>query len=252
VSYLVLFTFLSAIQTRRKVNTNMGISIDLKRIDPLMLKENYLLGLMFPSKGLIPLRIKERELVTWRYDQLGTLTADEWSEAAKLDYNTASVTNILEVDKVDELIHLFYGIGPSELRSYLNYPVDTARRRLPEVARTDKMNMGFVDGFESPLDNPSPLSEVFIPKDIDVGFAWWNPCDYDIKAILQLIANRYRFEVITDVDLIMSILANRKECRIATMGGLQPVQYDYNNVFGMEPIPLGSGRDVVVDAVGGV
>lgn len=222
--------------------------LQTSRIDPLILKENHNLVLNFPGKGIIPTRITEREEVIYRYPY-GILAANEWKAAAKLGLTSQTVSNILEVKKKNELLHLFRGMFPSAVRTYLNYPVEIPRNRLPRVTRDDRSDMGYVDGFESPESDPSPKTEVFIPYNLDVAFALFNPLDIEVSLYINLVSYRYRFQVIKDLDTVMGILSNRVPCRIATLGGLEGFAYSIDDTFGINAIPFGSTREDVVKAL---
>lgn len=227
-------------------------------IDDLTLKENYLVALLFPGKGIVPFRVLTREQIKFdpyvvKYSSTVTaFTADQWKDASKLGHPTdTSVDNILEVDEKMHLYQVFYGIRPSGIRAYMNYPSGKPRRNLDIKEVSAKADFGYVDGYQSPYDNPQPVSEFWVPKDLDVSFGWYNPASVPNIIITKWIINLYGVEIITDVDLVEKILKRRVECRIATLGGVEMFTYSPPNVWDVTPIPLTATRDAIATALGG-
>lgn len=227
-----------------------------KNIDELQLLENYLLALNFPTKGIIPMRVLSKEQVTWdpyvvNYSSTTTeFPADGWKDPAKIGHPTdRSVSNILEVSNAAHIYQLFYGIKQQSTRAYLSYPTGVARRNIDIKSVSARCDFGFVDGSMSPYDNPQPCSEMWIPRGIDVGFAWHNRSSRAETITVKWIMNIYAVELIEDLELIDKILKRKTECRIATMGGNDAVAYDTEAVWGVSPIPLDATRDDVMTAM---
>lgn len=215
------------------------------RINDLILKENFLLGLSFPSVGCVFFRVGARELVPYVYDEIGDVTSDEWKDSARLGLSAKDITNVLKVEDCDMIYQVFMGISPSPLKRYLHYPVESIRGNLDETNNYTKSDFGFIDGFESSFNDLSPSTEVWIPKDMKVGFAWHNPTNRTIRAMLNLMIVRYRVKVVRDPDLIHRILTGRKECRIATVGGVAVTPYNTRSVWDIEPVPFGATLDEI-------
>ena len=225
------------------------MTISTERIEHLFLKENYLLGLYFPGDGLVSFRVLQRESIPYMYDEIGTLTADEWKEHARLGIAAEDIDNALWVGKKNHIYQVFYGIKPSAIKIYLGYPLETPRRNLDVKNVASKEEYGYIDGRKSPYDDPSPETEIFIPYGIDVGFAWHNPLTYAEKVLLFIHVNRYYVNVIRDVDLIEKILARRIECRIATLGGLERFEYPIRDTWNVDAVPLDAARADIEAAV---
>ena len=219
------------------------------RINDLILKENYLLGLSFPSVGSVFFRVNAREYVPFVYDEIGDVAADEWIDSSRLQLAAKNITDVLAIEDCDMIYQMFMGISPSPLKSYLHYPMESMRGNLDETNNYTKSDFGFVDGFESAFNNISPKSEVWIPKDMKVGWAWHNPTDRTVRAMLNLMIVRYRVSVVRDSDLIHRILTGRKECRIATVGGVDVVPYNVRHIWDISAIPFGSTLDEINAAV---
>ena len=113
-----------------------------------------------------------------------------------------------------------------------------------------KSPFGYIDGYESPYDKPSPHTEMFIPKDIDVGFAWWNPSSESVTVEEHILIRRLRVDPLRDVDLISKILSGQQPCRITTLGGLgSSFDYDARSILDIDFINLGASRDQIEAAV---
>jgi len=228
-----------------------------KTIDELQLLENYLLALNFPDKGIVPFRILTKEQIVWdpyviKYSSTVTpFEANGWKDSAKIGHPTdTSIDNILEIDNKLHLYQLFYGIRQSDVRAYLSYPEGKTRRNLDIKAVSSRADFGYVDGSMSPYDDPKPVSEVWIPKDLDIGFAWYNRASVEQEIYVKWVLNLYGVELIKDVDLVEKMLKRKVECRIATLGGVDSFIYDAMVVWGVAPIPLTATREEIAKALG--
>jgi len=219
------------------------------RINNLILKENFLLGLSFPAVGNVFFRVTAREFVPYIYDEIGDVAADEWIDSSRLALSAKNITDILDVEDCDMIHQMFMGISPSPLKGYLHYPMESMRGNLDATNNYTKSDFGFIDGFESSFNDISPKSEVWIPKDMKVGWAWHNPTDRTIRAMLNLMIVRYRVDVVRDSDLIHRILTGRKECRIATVGGVDVIQYNVRHTWDINPVKFGATLDEIDAAV---
>ena len=228
-----------------------------KTIDELQLLENYLLALNFPDKGIVPFRILTREHITWdpyvvKYSSTTTpFPANGWKDSAKIGHPTdTSIDNILEIETKLHLYQLFYGIRQSDVRAYLSYPEGKTRRNIDAKSVSSRADFGFVDGSMSPYDDPKPVSEVWIPKDLDIGFAWHSRASVDQEIYVKWILNLYGVELIKDVDLVEKMIRRKVECRIATLGGVDSFIYDTKTVWGVDPIALTATREEIEAALG--
>jgi len=238
----------------------------LERIDKVIVRENHNVGLGFKD-GYVFFRVTHRELFPLLYDLFaeisgfagaGTveMTAGQYITAKELKSDTLAATNIFKVDEKDHLYQLFYGVSPSVLRVFPAYPRETEVNQLDIGLHTTTYNIfGFIDGFETPLNKPSPRSQVFLPYGPLIGFGFYNYAPYSIKPMMRFIVNRLKVAVITDVDLIMKILQRRVECTLATIGGIDnpwgTSKDNYKNWWNVQPVSLLATRDEVASAVRG-
>ncbi len=212
--------------------------LDMSRIRPLILKENHLLGMGFPE-GYLFFRILRKEVLPYLYDERDSLAADEYNIESEWGIAARTITNAFVIpNSRGHIVQLFRGLAPSAYRTYLGSPYTTPQYHLDRVARTQQSQFGYLDGFMSPLNYPSPESETWIPFRHEIGFAEWNPLSDTIYPLLKFIVVRYEIALIRDVTLIMRILAMQAKCRFATVGGLSKFDYHYREFYEIDPIVL--------------
>jgi len=236
------------------------MSSSAKTIEDLTLLENYLVALNFPDKGIVPFRIETREQLiynpyTVKYSSTVTrFAADTWKDSNKLGHPTdTSIDNLFEVDSKLRLYQLFFGIKGGDIRAYPTYPSGIPRRSLDIKSISSKADFGYIDGNMSPYNDPKPVSETWVPKDLDIGFAWYNRGSVAQTIVTKWIVNMYGVKIIKDIDLVEKILKRKGEganCRIVTLGGLDPFIYNTNGVWGVSPIKLEATREEIKAALG--
>lgn len=237
--------------------------MDISRIEHLFLKENYLLALNFPGVqegGILPLRILAREMVQFKYQAVtetnegarsttGTVAADTQEDSDRLTFSSFNLDNVLRVTDCNHVYQVFMGIKPSAIRQYLYYPFEKSRRNLDIKAIFSKSPYGYIDGFESPYDYPSEQTEMWIPKGIDVGFAWHNPLNSAEQIDINLFIVRYLIKVVRDADTAEGIIKGKTPARVATLGGIDSMTYDARNIFNADLIPFDATREKVESAI---
>ena len=224
----------------------------VKTIEDLTLLENYFLALNFPGSGIVPFRVLAREQIVWDpyVIEFSTTTspfeADGWKDSSKIGHPTdTTVDNIFELTNSNHLLQVFCGIRHSDVRAYLTYPEGKTRRNLDVKSVSRKADFGYVDGSMSPYNDPKPISEIWIPKALDVGYSWYNRASVEQDVVVKWIINLYDVEILPNVDMVEKILNRKVECRIATLGGVDSFRYNVKGVFGMDPIPFGASRDEI-------
>lgn len=232
--------------------------MDLSKIEPKYVKENHLVGLGFYGQGYLFFRCAGVEGIRYEYDELfsttspGVMTADESKDSARLSSALMGQTidNVLRISDCDHLYQVFMGWEPGIVRQYLYYPSETPRRNLDVRGIYSKSAFGYIEGRESPYAEPSPETELFIPKGLDVGFAWYNPSGASVTVKLNLIIRRLGVDVVRDPDLIARILSGSQPCRLTTIGGIGGNwSYRARDVFDVDFVPLDATRDQINNAV---
>ena len=227
-----------------------------KTIEDLTLLENYFLALNFPGLGIVPFRVLAREQIVWdpyviEFSSTTTpFEADGWKDSSKIGHPTdTTVDNLFELTDAGHLLQLFCGIQHSDVRAYLTYPEGKTRRNLDVKSVSRKADFGFIDGAMSPYNDPKPVSEVWIPKALDVGYSWYNRASVEQYVNVKWVLNLYDVEILQNVDMVEKILNRKIECRIATLGGLDSFRYNIPGVFGVTAIPFGASKDEIAEAL---
>ena len=225
--------------------------MDVSNIEHLFIKENQLLGLGFTTQGFVFMRVTGVETVAYEYNESpGAIAAATQEDAARLPMAQYNIDNMLRVENCDHVYQTFMGWKPGAIRRYTYYPYETARGNLDVKRIYTKSPFGYTDGFQSPYDSPSPVSEMFIPKGVEVAFAWWNPLNTAATVEEHLLIRRLSVSIVRDVDLIDRILKGQQPCRLTTLGGIDS-SFDYNarKFLDVDQIPLGSTRAEIEAAV---
>ncbi len=227
------------------------VELNIRRIEPRFLKENQLLGLYFPGQGYVFFRVMGVETIVYQYSEVpGTIAANTQVDSTRLSISAYSIDNLLRVMDCSHIYQVFMGWKPGPVRQYLYYPYETARRNLDVKRIYTKSPFGFIDGFTSPYSCPSPMTEIFIPSDIDVGFSWYNPLNEQVTVEELIFIRRMETEVLRDPDLIEKILAGNQHCRLNTLGGVgDRFSYNIQSEFDIDPIKLGMSRAHIEAAV---
>ncbi len=247
--------------------------IDISRISSSIWKENYLLLLGFPQpspiyRGYVPLRVVAREFYYFEYDPrqegqiLSKVPAGEgingitdlgFVAPARLgsNYLTGKPFNVFQIEDKSKIYQLFVGVSPAALRIVKEMPASTAQNTL-ELDRwaANKMEFGWIDGFESPFLNPSQQSEIVIVPSIDFALGYANPLPFNVDPLLMFYVNHIQVAVVEDVNLVAAMLAGKVPVSIRTIGGLTTYNYPIDSVYGIEPIPLGASTSEIATALG--
>lgn len=225
--------------------------MDTSRIESKFLKENQLLGLGFPAQGFVFFKCTGLEEIIYEYTESpAAVAANTQEDSSRLSIDAYKIDNLLRVEKCEHIYQVFMGWKPGVIRQYLYYPFDQARRNLDVKAIWNKGPFGYIDGYESPYNYPSPMTEMFIPKDIDVGFAWWNPSTVAETVEEQIFIRRLEVEILRDADLIENILKGKQPCRITTLGGIGgSFDYKARDILDVDFVRLTASRADIESAV---
>jgi hypothetical protein len=242
----------------------MSFDDPLERLEKAIVKENHNIGLGF-SEGYVFFRVVTRNIFPFLYDPFAEITnfggagaidmaSGLYITAKELPSTTLSSTNIFHIKQTNHINQIFFGISPGICRIFPAYPRQTEINQLDEGIHTSGYPIfGFIDGFESPIEKPSPRSMFFIPYGPLMAFAFYNPAPYNIKPMLQFIINRLNVKPITDVDMVMKILQGKIECRLATLGDIDGPYSEggsnYRSYWNVDPIRLDATRAEIVTAL---
>jgi hypothetical protein len=246
---------------------------DLSEIDKQLFKENWLLLLGFPQpapvyRGYIPLRVVAREFYYFEYDprQEGQLsgqiaggtgvngiTDQTFIVPTRISsqYLTGKPFNVWQIQDNSKMYQLFMGISPGAVRVFLEQPATVGQNEL-EIDRwaANRLEFGYIDGFDSPLLKPSARSELLVTPQIDFALGYSNPIPKAIDPLLLFYVNHLQVAVVNDLDLVMAMLQGKVPVAIRTVGGLTSYNYPADQVYGISPIPLGANKPTVAALLG--
>lgn len=225
--------------------------MDIEAIQKYFIKENQLLGLGFPGQGYVFMRVEGVEVIGYEYGESpGAIAADTQEDSARLPMATYSIDNLLKVTDCNHVYQMFMGWKPGAVRRYTYYPYETARGNLDVKRIFTKSPFGYTEGHQSPYDTPSPVTEMFIPKGVEVAFAWHNPLNTAVTVEQNIMIRRLQISIIRDAELIERILKGNQPCRLVTLGGIgDSFGYEARTFLDIDHIKLSSTRAEIEQAV---
>ncbi len=249
--------------------------IDLSKIEPALIKENHVIGLGFPTSSnqdYVVMRCIAREKPNiYLYDPIaesmisgavpastsvngitnhGSLSAVRPNSqyiAGKPDFvfnNEKTTTqSIRGKGGYGELLQIFFGVSPSYLRVTFQQPFGTNHLALPTAQATDSYNQfGAILGQSTPIEQPDPISEVFVPPKLNFALGFYNDIPQTASPLFAFIVNRIRYQIVVDPDVLYEVLNTAKYRSLHTIGGLTSFNYDFIGNFGVEPLNLGMSK----------
>jgi hypothetical protein len=207
----------------------------LTPISQILLKENENLALIFPVTGfkewdLYFFRVMRRYPLHRTYDEeLSEIAAD-----GEVDFNFLGETaigtgdDILEIwkERPFRMLHLGFGIRPSEVWLFRSIPADTVQTgwgyKIPTKI-TDKRD--YIPGYLSPYDVPTIATETILYYKLTCHIGMHNDADRALRPSLRMLGSGYDTIQITDKTFIDRMLAGVKPCRYVTVGGLAMFTY---------------------------
>lgn len=159
--------------------------------------EGSLFGLRFRD-GYVFLEVTGWEQIKYEpYNQVGTVASQSATGFDRL--NDPNGNGILYIEKGEEkVIHTALGMEPAFIRRYTNYPEGENRLRvLPNLGSpTSGDDYGYVDGVDSPYDEPTDAEELMIPPGVHLDFNFYNPDTREREPILNIVMRVYDIRVL--------------------------------------------------------
>lgn len=124
-------------------------------------------------------------------------------------------------DERNSLFQILYGVAPSRMQVYLLFGRDRT------VSLQDYDSPGepaaYVNGFDSPYNNPSPQSELFYINDMSpLRVQAYNPMPVAEEARVSFHVNKMRYVAVTDKGLMKAMLQGQQPANLAMAGlGIQ-------------------------------
>lgn len=224
-----------------------------KRIEDEYLQPGHFLGLKF-SDGYYFMKILAREWSFLKYNlyydtsttTLATVTATSaWND---VQVSTSDARNQLapEDSRRDQLYQIFYGISPSVAEVYTQYVSRMDRNSLIGT-RAVPGDVGYVNGEQSPYNDPSVKTQMFTLNQLTPAFKAYNPSDYTITVYAAFHVMKYTYEPVKDTNIIREFMKSQRRVRLETMGGIDEgriltapswLQTEYRNI--PKPMELGA------------
>ncbi len=160
-----------------------------------------------------------------------------------------NLTNFLDTDNINmsgtnTLLQLFMGIAPSPLRIFRYYPSNDPINnyltgdKIHWGGRQKKYDIGYVDGFMSPKNEPTYESEFYLPPTSSILFTLMNPSSIPIYPEIKFYINQMTVAPVNDVGLAVKILDRIVPARRASAGAFETGFTPNEKIFGIEPVPL--------------
>lgn len=124
-------------------------------------------------------------------------------------------------DERNAIFQILYGVAPSRMQVFLQFGRDR------NVSLQDYDQPGdpaaYLNGFDSPYNNPSPQSEVFYINDMSpIRVQAYNPMNVAEEARVSFHVNKMRYVAITDRGLMKAMLQGQQPANLAMAGlGIQ-------------------------------
>ena len=219
--------------------------------EELSLKPNQRMILVHPARGFLPFRVQTRAPFYMVYDRIldtaGVTSIGSNGTIDGIQLFDSINRDTIEVKTRSLLYHLFLGLTPSSLKVFLEYPKGTAQRVPDNQNFTPTGKFGFVDGWQSPFDSPTPAGEVVFPWGRNTtGWRFHNPTTLAItQPFIKFVGYTYQLDVIRNVDLVMAMLEERPgvAARKVPLGGLQGFPYDPREAYEADWIPFDWTRE---------
>jgi len=151
-------------------------------------------------------------------------------------YITGNPNDVFKVDKANNLLQLFFGVAPSYTRVYIYQPANVAQGRLDVATWNSSYNQfGFIDGYQSPLNNPSPYTQIAVPYGLEVAFGLVNPTTVPISPLFRFVVNRMIVNKITNTEIVYDMFT-RENTKKLIVGGASSYTINEYNTYGVTPI----------------
>ena len=186
--------------------------------DEMFLKPGHFLGVAF-QEGPVFFRITGREIMSYEPYEVGAVQAGNTSGWFVPQDDRGN--RILEPEREKYILHSYVGVAPEEAEVYLNFPPRVARFSLIGTRQVPGKTK-WIDGVNSPFEEPNERGELISFVDLYPEFNVANPSSRDIYAMLDFEIAKYDFRIITDRDLVEKLIEGTKKCKFYTF--LQPYQ----------------------------
>jgi hypothetical protein len=229
-------------------------------IEEKFLNRNDIFVLQF-RKGLVFLEVLTREITKYKpYSNLEDIESGTSLDGGytRLE-DPASSNDILTPDDGDEdkVIHASIGHKPWFIRRYTKFPEGAGNlgkvSNLTFPRPSDGDDYGYVDGKDSPYDEPSAARELMVPYNVNVGFNFYNPDDDDHEPILNVKMATYEVSGLNPnnsdhqnaVRRALSPGSPIPTYVVGTPGNEAEANSDVKRAYGVRPVSREKAKNIV-------
>lgn len=160
-----------------------------------------------------------------------------------------NITNIFDadtmnIDGTNIMLQTFMGIASSPIRVFRYYPSQDAignyldGNKVHWGGRQRKYDIGYVDGFMSPKNDPTYEGEFFFPPTASMLFTFMNPSSIPQTPEIKFYVNQMIMQPVSDANLAKKILDRVVPARRARAGAFNTGFKPQTKIFGVDPITL--------------
>jgi hypothetical protein len=171
-----------------------------KPIDEKFLDRRDFFGLKFRD-GYVFFEIEDWELIQYKpYTQLSTVTSRSNLGSTRLEDSAGDDILHMSGNK-EKIIHGSIGIDPAMMRMYTKYPEDSGTKgtwpNLTSPSSNNGNDYGYVNGQDSPFEQPTQDAELFIPPEVHLSFDFYNTDNNDDRQpVLNLRFREYDVNIL--------------------------------------------------------
>jgi len=194
------------------------MSIELETRLPF-LRPSWYFGLAFKD-GWVFAKAIAREFTDLAPYPLGSLAAlsnlSDWSPIPEL--GVTAPRRLTEPQKKDLIYQFFWGVTPPQVRVFTQFPPRADLRILVERLNL-KGDIGYLNGIDSPYENPSAKTEQWSVNALYPQFQLFNPTNTALPNVLmRLTFCKYTYKVVKDKSLIADFVEDKRRVHKYTMG----------------------------------
>jgi hypothetical protein len=139
----------------------------------------------------------------------------------------------------DIFYQVFIGADPLGLRVLIQQPYRVDQKVLPVVGHTTNyFQAGYIDARMSRLTHPDPKSMCVVAPGISLATGYVNSDPQQAYPLLMFWINACRCAVVTDPQLVKSMIDVDGMAKYLTVGGIQTYPYDPKSYYGIAGVQL--------------
>jgi hypothetical protein len=203
------------------------------------------------KEGFIPVRVATRNYLKYYYDFIVERTGftgippQTFMSIGSLSSNKLGMNDILNYTEKSQLMVIRIGISPNNLRMY--YSESGSPVNVFDPTHTwypNNPQFGFVSGFESPFDQPTKYSDIFVVPQATIQFYLYNSTQSTVLPVFNIEMSVFKYQYIKDPDYIFHLVEGDtpKKPYFYTIGNYYtPLSYSTtvkNMMEGAPPVPI--------------